>query len=78
MTAVVAMIAIEVATWRSVFMGIELMAEFLLVRRIVTVRRAVHYHVRSGFQAHKEHGENHEIVNERSHNRVSVTQNQQQ
>ena len=54
--AVIAMIAVETrGTWRAVLMGIEVMAKFLLVGRIVAVRIAVHYDVRSGFQAHEEH-----------------------
>ena len=75
---VIAMIAIKIATWRAVFMGIKVMAKFLLVRRIVAVWISVHYDIRSGFQAHEEHRENHEMANERSHNGVSVTQNRHQ
>ncbi len=51
----IAMIAVQLTVWCSDLMRIELMAKFFLVGRIVTVRIAVHYHVRSGFQAHKEH-----------------------
>ena len=49
------MITIELTVRRSVFMGIELMAKLFLMGRIVTVRKPVHHHVRSGFQAHEEH-----------------------
>jgi len=53
--AVIAMITIELTVRRSIFMGIKLMAKLVLVGRIVTVRKAVYYHIRSGFQAHEEH-----------------------
>ena len=75
---VIAMIAVEIATWRAVLMGIKVMAKFLLVRRIVAVRKSVHHDIRSGFQAHEEHRENHKIADERSHYGVSVTQNRHQ
>lgn len=75
---VIAVIAIKIATWRAVFMGVKVMTKFLLVRRIVAVWISVHHDIRSGLQAHEEHRENHEMANERSHNGASVTQNRLQ
>ena len=60
---VIAVIAIKIATWRAVFMGVKVMTKFLLVRRIVAVWISVHYDIRSGFQAHEKHRENHKIAN---------------
>ena len=68
MTTVIAMIAVEIATWRAVLMGIKVMAKFLLVRRIVAVRKSVHHDIRSGFQAHEEHGQDHDMADEKPHN----------
>ncbi len=56
MAAVIAMISIELAARRSVFMGIELMAKFFLMHRVIAVRIAVNRHIRSALYTGKEHG----------------------
>ena len=72
MATVIAMIPIELAIRHAVFVGIKLMTKLLLVRGIVTMRIAVHYDVRSRLHADKEHRENRNMANNRSHKGVSL------
>lgn len=70
--AVIAMIAIELAAWRSVFMGIKLMAKFFLMRRVIAVRIAVDQHIRSALYTGKEHGNHHKYAPKGFHSAAMV------